>query len=162
MIYTATINDISEIQAISARVWPPTYKDVISAGQIEYMLELMYGTEALKKQMLEQGCEFLLYKPNDHSVGFASYGKNDKGIWRLHKLYVDVDQHGKGIGKILLEEVKKRVAMKGGTEVELNVNKRNKAKDFYFAQGFTIRREEVLDIGEGYVMDDFVLVVPTN
>ena len=102
MIYTATINDISEIQAISARVWPPTYKDVISAGQIEYMLELMYGTEALKKQMLEQGCEFLLYKPNDHSVGFASYGKNDKGIWRLHKLYVDVDQHGKGIGKILL------------------------------------------------------------
>jgi ribosomal protein S18 acetylase RimI-like enzyme len=162
MIYTATINDISEIQAISARVWPPTYKDVISAGQIEYMLELMYGTEALKKQMLEQGCEFLLYKPNDHSVGFASYGKNDKGIWRLHKLYVDVDQHGKGIGKILLEEVKKRVAMKGGTEVELNVNKLNKAKDFYFAQGFTIRREEVLDIGEGYVMDDFVLVVPTN
>ena len=159
MIYTATLSEIQEIQAISARVWPPTYKDVISAGQIEYMLDLMYSTEALKKQMLEQGCEFILYKPNIHSVGFASYGKNEKGIWRLHKLYVDVDQHGKGIGKILLEEVKKRVAQKGGTEVELNVNKRNKAKDFYFSQGFKIRREEVLDIGEGYVMDDFVLVV---
>ncbi|MFM1998881.1 MAG: hypothetical protein RL204_828 [Bacteroidota bacterium] len=159
MIYTATLTDIPEIQAISSRVWPPTYKDVISAGQITYMLDLMYGSKSLEKQMTEQGCEFILYKPNDRSVGFASYGQNENGIWRLHKLYVDVDQHGKGIGKILLEEVKKRVAQKGGNEVELNVNKRNKAKDFYFSQGFTIRREEVLDIGEGYVMDDFVLVV---
>jgi hypothetical protein len=55
--------------------------------------------------------------------------------------------------------VKKRVALKGGAELELNVNKYNKAKDFYYSQGFTLRREEVLDIGEGFIMDDFVLVV---
>ncbi len=159
MIYTATLSDIPEIQAIAARVWPVAYKDVSTPGQISYMLDLMYSSEALKKQMLDQCCEFILYKPNEHSVGFASYGKNEKGIWRLHKLYVDVDLHGKGIGKILLEEVKKRVAEKGGSELELNVNKRNKAKDFYYSQGFTLRREEVIDIGEGYVMDDYVLVV---
>ena len=159
MIYTATLSDIPEIQAIAARVWPEAYKDVSTPGQISYMLDLMYSSEALKKQMLDQCCEFILYKPNEHSVGFASYGKNEKGIWRLHKLYVDVDQHGKGLGKILLEEVKKRVAEKGGSELELNVNKRNKAKDFYYSQGFTLRREEVIDIGEGYVMDDYVLVV---
>jgi ribosomal protein S18 acetylase RimI-like enzyme len=158
MIYTATLSNIPEIQAISARVWPQSYKEVISSGQISYMLDLMYSSEALKKQMLDQGCEFLLYQPNDYSVGFASYSKNEEGIWRLHKLYVDIDQHGKGIGKILLEEVKKRVAAKGGNELELNVNKRNKSKDFYYSQGFTLRREEVIDIGEGYVMDDFVLV----
>ncbi len=159
MIYTATPSDIPEIQAIADRVWPVAYKDVSTPGQISYMLDMMYSTEALQKQMLEQGCEFLLYQPNNHSVGFASYSKNEEGIWRLHKLYVDIDQHGKGIGKVLLEEVKKRVAEKGGSELELNVNKRNKAKDFYYSQGFTLRREEVIDIGEGYVMDDFVLVV---
>ena len=70
MIYTATLTDIPEIQAISARVWPPTYKDVISAGQITYMLDLMYGSKSLEKQMTEQGCEFILYKPNDRSVLF--------------------------------------------------------------------------------------------
>jgi len=159
MIYTATLSDIPEIRAIAARIWPVAYKDVSTPGQISYMLDMMYSTEALQKQMLEQGCEFLLYQPNNHSVGFASYSKNEEGIWRLHKLYVDIDQHGKGIGKVLLEEVKKRVAEKGGSELELNVNKRNKAKDFYYSQGFTLRREEVIDIGEGYVMDDFVLVV---
>jgi diamine N-acetyltransferase len=159
MIYTATLSDIPEIQAIADRVWPVAYKDVSTPSQISYMLDMMYNTEALQKQILEQGCEFLLYRPNNHSVGFASYSKNEEGIWRLHKLYVDVDLHGKGIGKILLEEVKKRVAEKGGSELELNVNKRNKAKDFYYSQGFTLRREEVIDIGEGYVMDDYVLVV---
>jgi ribosomal protein S18 acetylase RimI-like enzyme len=159
MIYTATLSDIPEIQSIAARVWPEAYKDVSSPSQIRYMLDMMYSTEALQKQILEQGCEFIFYQPNDHSVGFASYSKNEQGIWRLHKLYVDIDQHGKGIGKILLEEVKKRVTEKGGSELELNVNKRNKAKDFYYSQGFTLRREEVIDIGEGYVMDDYVLVV---
>ena len=84
MIYTAKLSDIPEIQAIAARVWPVAYKDVSTPGQISYMLDLMYSSEALKKQMLEQGCEFILYKPNEHSVGFASYGKNEKGIWRLH------------------------------------------------------------------------------
>lgn len=160
MIVTATIDDLEEIQMIARRIWPVSYKNIISPEQIDFMLEKMYGVDSLKKQMLEQGCEFLLIKPNERSVGFASYGMNEAGIWRLHKLYVDVDQHGRGYGKQLLQEVCIRIAARGGYEVELNVNKYNPANDFYRANGFTLRREEVLDIGNGFVMDDFVLVKP--
>jgi ribosomal protein S18 acetylase RimI-like enzyme len=158
MINTATIEDIEEIRAIAHRIWPVSYKEIISSEQIDFMLDKMYGVDSLKKQMQDEGCEFLLIKPNERSVGFASYGMNDHGIWRLHKLYVDMDQHGKGLGKQLLQEVCRRIVAKGGSELELNVNKYNPAQDFYKANGFVLRREEVLDIGNNFVMDDFVLV----
>jgi ribosomal protein S18 acetylase RimI-like enzyme len=39
----------------------------------------------------------------------------------------------------------------------LNVNKRNIAIRFYESIGFAITNEEVIDIGNGFVMDDFVM-----
>ena len=39
----------------------------------------------------------------------------------------------------------------------LNVNKYNNALHFYLKQGFFKIREEVIDIGNGYVMDDYVM-----
>ena len=41
--------------------------------------------------------------------------------------------------------------------VFLNVNKYNTAKLFYEKLGFKITKEEVIDIGNDYVMDDFVM-----
>jgi ribosomal protein S18 acetylase RimI-like enzyme len=65
--------------------------------------------------------------------------------------------HGKGIGKALLDDVKKRVAAIGGQAIELQVNKKNVAQHFYLKQGFTIDRELVLVIGDGFVMDDYIM-----
>ena len=45
----------------------------------------------------------------------------------------------------------------GGTELELNVNKYNSAIAFYKKKNFRIIKEELIDIGEGYVMDDYVM-----
>jgi ribosomal protein S18 acetylase RimI-like enzyme len=47
----------------------------------------------------------------------------------------------------------------GGKAIELQVNKKNVAQHFYTKQGFTIDRELVLDIGEGFVMDDYVMLL---
>jgi ribosomal protein S18 acetylase RimI-like enzyme len=41
--------------------------------------------------------------------------------------------------------------------VFLNVNKYNKAQFFYNKLGFTISKEEVIDIGNNYIMDDYVM-----
>jgi ribosomal protein S18 acetylase RimI-like enzyme len=39
----------------------------------------------------------------------------------------------------------------------LNVNKYNSAIQFYHKIGFEIAKEEVIDIGNGFVMDDYVM-----
>jgi ribosomal protein S18 acetylase RimI-like enzyme len=77
---------------------------------------------------------------------------------KLHKLYLLPSSQGKGVGKSLLLEVTKRAREAGQKSLVLNVNKYNeKAINFYIAMGFVTIRQEVNDIGQGYVMDDDVM-----
>lgn len=156
-IRTATVKDVSLIQDIASRVWPQTYSAIISGDQIKYMLDMMYSADSLREQMTEKNCEFILVQSTEQSFGFASFSSFDNELFRLHKLYVDIAAQGLGLGVMLLNEVARRSADRGGSVLELNVNKYNKAKTFYEKNGFTIFREEVIDIGNGFVMDDFVM-----
>ena len=45
----------------------------------------------------------------------------------------------------------------GATKLQLQVNRDNKAKYFYEKLGFEVVRTQVFDIGQGYVMDDYVM-----
>ncbi len=156
-IRTATVQDVSLIQDIASRVWPQTYSAIISGDQIKYMLDMMYSADSLREQMIEKNCEFIIVQNTELSFGFASFSSFDNELFRLHKLYVDIASQGLGLGVMLLNEVARRSADRGGSVLELNVNKYNKAKTFYEKNGFTIFREEVIDIGNGFVMDDFVM-----
>jgi ribosomal protein S18 acetylase RimI-like enzyme len=156
-IRTATTADFSAIRAVVHEVWPIAYREVISQEQIAYMLNNLYSDESLAKQLREEGCIFLVYAEDNNVRGFASFSEIESALFKLHKLYVYTSLHGKGIGKALLDEVKKHATLHGGKAIELQVNKKNVAQHFYTKQGFTIDRELVLDIGNGFVMDDFVM-----
>lgn len=150
--------DIEIIRDIAAATWPSTYLDIIGQAQIDYMLEKMYNQGELLKQLME-GHIFLIAEENENQYGFVGYSiiDHEARIYKLHKLYVLPSAHGKGVGKILINEVFNQVKDIGGTALELNVNKHNKAKDFYLKGGFTIKESVKLDIGEGYFMDDYVM-----
>jgi len=156
-IRIATSSDFTAIRSVVHEVWPIAYREMITAEQIAYMLEWMYSDASLSKQVDEEGCVFLVYEEGNHVLGFASFSEIETSLFKLHKLYVYTHLHGKGIGKALLDEVKKRASIRGGTAIELQVNKKNVAQHFYTKQGFTVDRELVLDIGEGFVMDDYVM-----
>ena len=156
-IRTAATTDFSAIRAVVHEVWPIAYREVISQEQIAYMLNNLYSDESLAKQLREEGCIFLLYEEDNIVRGFASFSEIEHRIFKLHKLYVYTSRHGKGIGKALLDEVTKHATLHGGKAIELQVNKKNIAQHFYTKQGFTIDRELVLDIGNGFVMDDYVM-----
>jgi GNAT superfamily N-acetyltransferase len=130
---------------------------MITPEQISYMLSLMYSDESLLRQTQEEGCTFIVYEKEGYVLGFASFSEIEHTLFKLHKLYVYTTSHGKGNGKALLDEVKRQTKDCGGKTIELQVNKKNIAQQFYLKQGFTIDRELVLDIGEGFVMDDFVM-----
>jgi len=156
-IRIATSADFAAIRSVVHEVWPIAYREMITPEQITYMLEWMYSNESLQKQVEEEGCVFLVYEEDKIVQGFASFSEIESTLFKLHKLYVFTSLHGKGIGKALLDNVKKRTVDLGGKAIELQVNKRNVAQHFYTKQGFTIDREMVLDIGNGFVMDDFVM-----
>lgn len=157
-ISVATKEQLIEVHKLSHKIWHIAYKEVITTAQIEYMLKMMYSLESLQNQM-ENGHIFLLAKEKNEFVGYASYeinnGNSNKA--KLHKLYVLPEIQGKGFGKLLVEYIVKQVANSKNTALFLNVNKKNKAKFFYEKQGFSITEEIVLNIGNGYVMDDYIM-----
>lgn len=156
-IRVANEDDIELIRRIAFEVWPVAYNSIISKEQIEYMLAMMYSPESLLNQMQNEGCEFLIIEEDGLAVGFSSSARLAESVFKLHKLYVLSSMHGKGYGRSLLNQVCKRAADRGGVSIELQVNKNNPAFQFYIRNGFTKDLEMVFDIGNGFVMDDFIL-----
>jgi diamine N-acetyltransferase len=158
-IKKASKADIATIQQLVEDIWPEAYGTIISAEQIVYMLKLFYDDDALAAQM-DNGHQFIFAVENETVLGFASFSvksNDDPNTFRLHKLYVLPLQQTKGVGSFLLDFIYSEMKKYSATSLELNVNKYNSAKEFYLKKGFAILREEVIDIGEGYLMDDYVM-----
>jgi diamine N-acetyltransferase len=86
-IVEAKLTDIPVIQEIAYKTWPITFANILSKEQIEYMLNMMYSTESLSKQM-KGNAPFILAKDGDNYLGFASYQHhyNESTNTRLHKI----------------------------------------------------------------------------
>ena len=150
--------DIPLIREMARLIWPATYYPIIGREQVDYMLEWMYSPEALRQQFAD-GCVFLISEADGLATGFAAYSTEHQATYKLHKLYVFPEKHGQGIGKMLVDEVIRQVKEQGGITLLLNVNKQNPALHFYKRCGFSIKEAVTIDIGNGFVMDDYVMEI---
>ena len=66
-------------------------------------------------------------------------------------------QHQKGLGQKLMDYVILKAKNKQEKAVYLNVNRNNSALHFYEKNGFKIIKSEDIEIGNGYLMEDFVM-----
>ncbi len=160
-ITEALPNEYNIIQDIAYTTWPICYGSILSKPQLEYMLDKFYTLEALNNNA-ENGQVFILAKENDVPLGFAAYEHNYKGknVTRVHKLYVLPETQGKGLGLLLIKEIEKRALQNGSEALSLNVNKFNPAQSFYKKLGYAIVGAEDIEIGQGYLMEDFIMEKP--
>lgn len=152
----ASKNDIPLIQELCLQVWPQTYKDIISQEQIEFMLEKMYGTENLLNQ-LQSGFLFFILFDELTPIGYAGMERTDDDCFKLHRLYVIIENHRKGAGSYFLSQIEQFVTEQSGSTIELQVNRANSAVEFYKKRGFYIVKEADFDIGNGFYMNDFIM-----
>ena len=156
----ATAQDAALVADLGTRAWWAHYPGIITEAQIRYMLARMYTPAALLEQWtaLSQMC--LIAEVAWQPLAFAAWSlqTDGRGTWAyLNKLYAVPEGLGLGLGKALLAEVCAEARRRGLSTLRLNVNKYNPTVAWYERQGFTVLRDEVLDIGNGYVMDDYVL-----
>lgn len=152
------IADIHRIQKIAQETWPATFNKILSKEQIDYMLKWMYDFEQLEKQ-IKNGHLFYILSKNQEDCGFIGIELNyhSRGILKIHKLYIRPVYQGIGIGKKLVQKAKEIACQNEIKRISLNVNRFNDSLDFYRKMGFDCIKEEDIDIGNGYLMEDFVL-----
>ncbi|MFM9945205.1 MAG: GNAT family N-acetyltransferase [Bacteroidia bacterium] len=151
-----TQSDIRTIYNLAREIWYDHYLSIITAEQIEYMLDKFYSPAALEKSMDEGQMIYLIKDENQNSIGYLAVTENPSGHWFMNKFYIQTQIQGKGIGAKILKQWENIAKPK---ELRLQVNRKNfKSINFYFKCGFTIKEVTDFDIGNGYSMDDFVMV----
>lgn len=155
-IFPARVADLSTIKYLAYKIWPATYGKILSEKQLAYMLDLFYNEKALQQNIADHHT-FILLKENDAFIGFADYELNYKNesVTRIHKIYLLSETQGKGFGKKLIQYIESKAIESTNVKLSLNVNRFNKAKNFYESQGFRIAFEEDVELDFGYLMEDY-------
>ena len=158
-IVRATEAGLPAISELAGVIWRACYPGIITMEQIDYMLARMYALDVLRDEIRSQGIRYDRLLLDGKLVGFASYGPtSEPGVMKLHKLYLLPEMQGRGLGSRLLQQVEGEVRTGGARRLILSVNKRNtKAITAYKRNGFVIVESVVTDIGNGFVMDDYIM-----
>lgn len=158
-ILQASPSDFTTIKELAYAIWPDTYGAILSNEQLDYMLAKFYSEESLLENYMEKGHRFLLVKEDDRVLGFASYEHlyKETNTTRIHKIYLLPETQGRGLGKLLIQEIEKIALENHADKLSLNVNRFNKAQHFYKKIGFEIVDEEDVELEFGYLMEDYVM-----
>ena len=161
-IRKATIADIPLINRLAWIVFPHTYKELLSPGQIDFMMDWMYSEKNLHKQMTEDGHIYYLAFEGEEPAGYLSIQPEGEHIYHLQKIYVLPSFQGKKLGKLLfrkaIDDIKE--LHPAPCQMRLNVNRYNtKAVEFYQRMGMKKIFEGDFDIGHGYLMTDYIMAL---
>lgn len=145
------------IEELAREIWFETYADILSIGQIIYMLNKYLSKEAVAKGVKEDNYEYFLLKDGNIYIGFYAIKHESEKLF-LSKAYIVNDSRGKGYFRKIMDNIFENLRRREKS-VYLTVNKNNDAKDKYLAIGFEITDEVASDIGNGYVMDDYIMEI---
>lgn len=156
----ATEKDIPLIQDLAKISWENAYAEILSAEQMKYMLKTMYSEAEISVQMKKSDYHYyLIFDENSNNYdGFIGFENHyEEKTTKLHRIYLVPESKGKGLGKKALDFLAEKVKESNDNRIILNVNKYNSAQKFYESQGYKIYDEGVFDIGNGFVMDDYLM-----
>lgn len=155
----ADVADCTLINKLAREVFPATYHDIISVDQIEFMMDWMYLPENIRKQMKEEGHIYFIAYEECEAAGYMSIQQQGDDLFHLQKIYVLPYFQKAHCGSFLFREAIKYIKSIHPTPclLELNVNRNNKALDFYQHMGMKKLREGDFEIGNGFYMNDYIM-----
>jgi len=151
--------EIEALVALTRDTWQHHYAGIIPTSQIDYMLAQRYAPATILAQLSQEGVWWDTLHCDGILTGFVQFERGvDTGDLKIDKLYIRYAERGQGHGGILLQHVEQEARSLGCHRLYLQVNKNNvSAIGAYRKHGFEITDAAVFDIGNGFVMDDYIM-----
>jgi GNAT superfamily N-acetyltransferase len=161
-IRRADLADLATVQRLAREIWQLHYPSILTQAQIDYMLGRGYSRDALAPFATDPTRGLALADWEAAPVGFAAwYPPGEPATMKLDKLYVHPQRHRLGIGRALIAHVAAAAGRAGCDTLVLNVNRGNSGSiRAYERCGFTIRGQGDFPIGNGFVMEDYIMTQP--
>ncbi len=148
---------IEKLAAVASAIWHEHYPGIISMEQVDYMVDEFQSAEAIHDQIVNNGYAYFLFLDDDEIIGYFAIKEEPNGLF-LSKLYLAKQFRGFGYFNTMLLVIEQMALDKNIMRLYLTVNKRNdQSIAVYKKKGFIILKEQTVDIGGGYVMDDYVM-----
>ena len=151
--------DVEAIARLARVVWQATYPGIIGQEQIDFMLAQRYDSARLNAELR---VDTVFWDKAVVDGELAAFSNTVPGAtaseMKLDKIYVDPARQRLGLGGLLIARACEHARQRGGDTLILAVNKRNEhAIAAYRKHGFAVREAVRVDIGNGFVMDDFIM-----
>ena len=152
-----TEEDIAELAKLADTVWHEYFPCIITNEQIDYMVEKFQSVPAITDQLNNQGYRYFFFQLEDTKIGYTGIKAEDGKLF-LSKIYILKPYRGHGYASqalLFLEDICHNENLRS---IWLTVNKYNDSSiAVYKKKGFQTIRTQVADIGNGFVMDDYVM-----
>ena len=148
-------SQVAEVARLAREIWYEYYVPIIGRAQVDYMVARFQTAEAMQAQ-IDSGYEYFLIRQDALPIGYAAI-RHDAPEARvfISKLYVLAAHRKSGAGRQCLQFFERIALERGATQLWLTVNKGNPSVRAYERLGFQIAEAIVMDIGGGFVMDDY-------
>ena len=151
------INEIKDFAKLTSEIWHEYWTCILSDEQIDYMVDKFQSENAITNQINNENYTYFYIMYDNQKAGYI--GLSDKQDYLfLSKLYLKKDYRHKGLGKEAFNFIKQFAQNNGYNKIQLTVNKYNENTiNAYNKWGFKTVDSVITDIGNGFVMDDFIM-----
>lgn len=151
-----SLTDFDLVGELAQSIWTEHYVPMVGQEQVDYMLATHQSFKSIRHQVREGAKYFLVYQ-DSRPIGYFSYEIREEEAF-MSKVYILEDYRRQGVGNKCLSFVQEQASGNHLKALSIAVNKSNKsAIDFYKKNGFEHVDEVAVDIGGGYVLDDFTM-----
>lgn len=155
---------VDELAALAKIIWTEHFTPIIGADQTAYMIEKFQSAPAMRAQMANDGYHYYFFICDGERAGYTGIRRDDGALF-LSKIYVRKEFRRRGIASRGIAFLTDLCRKEGLKKIWLTVNKHNDGSiACYKALDFVVSHPLVTDIGNGFVMDDYVMekrVFPT-
>lgn len=152
----ADIDKAKELADLAREIWMDYFPKIIDKDETEYILNTFQSESAIRKQ-IEEGYLYSFIIENEEKAGYFCIRPENDELF-ISKIYVSEKYRGKGLGSKTMDDILQKGRAMKLKKAYLRVNRNNAlAIDVYKHKGFIIAKEEKLDIGDGFCMDDFLM-----
>lgn len=157
MIQINEVKNIEKLAILASEIWHEYWVEILSKEQIDYMVDIFQSENAIKNQIENENYTYFYINNEAQNIGYIGLSKKQEYLF-LSKFYIKKDYRNKGIGTKVFEFIKDFANKNSYKKIQLTVNKNNtNTIKAYKKWGFVVVNSVVTPIGNGFVMDDYIM-----
>ena len=156
-----TDDDQRQLAALADEIWHEYWPDLIGKAQTDYMVDQFQSLEAIQESMKNEAYEYWFLQAADDGriVGYTGgHVEPETNRYFISKIYLLAEERGRGFASQVIRFYESICHDRKLRAMYLTVNKYNDlGVRAYKAKGFETIDSVESDIGQGYIMDDFIM-----